>query len=122
MDEEKIYYCKNCSAEFDPFAEDVKVLYESHGVYVIKDSSGRAHSLTLTTWEKIQRVRELEDLARPVNPANLYQEQDSESESEQYAEPSADDETDTKQEVGGEGITETGDEGFGIFVPEDSEK
>jgi hypothetical protein len=75
MDDEKFYYCKSCSSEFDPFAEDVKVLHESHGVIIIQDRSGRAHSLTLTSWNKIKRVRELEDHARPINPVNLYQEQ-----------------------------------------------
>jgi hypothetical protein len=72
-EEEKLYYCKNCDAEFDPFAEDVKIMYESHGAYIIEDSTRRAHSLVLTTWVKIKRLRELGDHARPTNPFNLYQ-------------------------------------------------
>lgn len=76
MDEEKLYWCRNCDLEFDPFAEDVKIIWESHGVIIIQDLSGRAHPLVPTSWKKIQRVRDLEDHARPVNPINLYEEQE----------------------------------------------
>jgi len=84
MDDEQIFYCKNCDAEFDPYAEDVKIVHQSHGgLITIEDSSHRAHSLRLTTWKKIQRIRELEDSARPVNPFNLYQAQDIEIEQDE---------------------------------------
>ena|ERR1700693_3081543 len=125
MEEDKIYWCRNCSAEFDPFADDVTILHESHGVIVIQDRSRRAHSLTLTTWNKLKRTRELEDCARPINPSNLYQEQDSER--EQYAEgqESADgiNPPDTGfQEAEGEAASETDDQGFreAVFIQDES--
>jgi hypothetical protein len=81
MEEDKIYWCQNCDLEFDPFAKDVKIVHtSSHGIMTIEDASRRAHSLRLTTWKKIQRVRELEDSARPISPFNLYQAQDIEIE------------------------------------------
>jgi hypothetical protein len=75
-EEEKIFYCINCECEYDPFAEDVKIIREaSRRSYLIKDSSGRAHSLIVTTWKKIQRRRELGNQSLSLTPSNLYGEE-----------------------------------------------
>jgi hypothetical protein len=72
MEEEKLWYCKSCEAEFDPYAEEVTIMWEGSRFFVIQDRSGRAHSLNQTTWEKIQRRRELGNQSLSFRPSNLY--------------------------------------------------
>jgi len=73
MGEEKLWYCKSCETEFDPYADDVKIIREgSHKSLIEVD--GRAHSLTLTTWKQIQRRRDLSNHALDTNSPNLYAE------------------------------------------------
>jgi len=96
MEEEKLWYCNSCESEFDPYAEDVKIKWESKGVIIIEDRSLRAHSLTQSTWEKIQRRRELGNQSLSLNPSNLYGDEENGTQGiELYAEKEAEPEAGT---------------------------
>jgi len=66
----KIWYCKSCSAEWDPEADDVQIVSRT-ALRCTIIFEGRAHSLTLLSWETIKRRRELERSAMAVTGPNM---------------------------------------------------
>jgi hypothetical protein len=58
--DERLWFCTSCELEFSLDDENIKVVWGPKGrSCVIEDTDRRAHSLVLTTWENIQKRREL---------------------------------------------------------------
>lgn len=72
---EMVWVCLNCGGlEFDLEDPAIKVLQKSNRTALI-EFEGRAHSLTLRSWNIVQKFRELMDNARSLSPANVYEDE-----------------------------------------------